>query len=70
VVGNPVDATELREVDPVSNEMIYLVRNGKTVAPDFRREFSRRCGVCVQACLYGVIRIAGPWDAKPEASVQ
>ncbi|MDD4136922.1 MAG: 4Fe-4S binding protein [Methanoregula sp.] len=70
VVACPVDTSELHTVDTVTTEQIYVVRDGRSVIPDFRGELSRRCGGCVQACPYGVIRLAGYGESRPAANVQ
>ncbi|MDD1689589.1 MAG: 4Fe-4S binding protein [Methanoregula sp.] len=70
VVACPVDATELHTSEPVNRGRICVVRDGKSVIPGFRGELSRPCGDCVQACPYGVIRIAGFREANPGARVQ
>jgi 4Fe-4S ferredoxin len=70
VVACPDDTSELQNVDPVTTYRTYRVRNGFSEIPGFRGELSRRCGDCVQACPYGVIRIAGHGEANLRASVQ
>jgi 4Fe-4S ferredoxin len=70
VVACPVDAFELRTVDPASREKIYLVMDRKSVILDFRSKLCAGCGVCVQVCPYGVIRLAGPWESRSAANVQ
>ena len=59
VVSCPVNALELSTVDPVTNEKIYAVRDGKSVHLDFRAELCAGCGVCIGACPYDVISLAG-----------
>jgi len=59
VVACPVDAIELYTVDPVTNEKIYQVRNGKSIVLDIREELCAGCGVCIGACPYDVIKLAG-----------
>ena len=59
VVACPVDALELYTVDPVTNEKIYQVKDGKSVIIDFKQELCAGCGVCVEACPYDVITLAG-----------
>ena len=70
VVACPVDTSELHIKDPVSKRRISVVRNGESVNPDFRGEFCAGYGVCVQACPYGVIRIAGSGSLGSVARVQ
>ncbi|MFZ1127778.1 4Fe-4S dicluster domain-containing protein [Methanoregula sp.] len=70
VVACPVDALELHTVNPVSNETIYAVRDGKSMVPGFPGEFRAGCGECVQACLHDGIRLTGPWETRAEAKVQ
>ena len=59
MVACPVDALELYTVDPVTSEKIYGVRDGKSVVIDFKQELCAGCGVCVEACPYEVITLAG-----------
>lgn len=59
VAACPVDALELHTVDPVTNEKIYTVQDGKSVVLDFKAELCAGCGVCVEACPYDVIQLAG-----------
>ncbi len=70
VVACPVDALELRMVDPVLTDKIYTVKDGKSIVLDVKGEFCAGCGVCVQACPHDVIRLAGPWETRAEAKVQ
>jgi len=58
VVACPVDALELFTIDPVTNEKIYGIEDGKSVVLDFKAELCAGCGVCVEACPYDVIRLA------------
>ncbi len=59
VAACPVDALELFTIDPVTNEKIYKVRDGKSVILDFKQELCAGCGVCIEACPYNVISLAG-----------
>jgi 4Fe-4S ferredoxin len=59
VVSCPVDALELHTIDPVTNEKIYGVRDGKSVHLDVKAELCAGCGVCIGACPYDVISLAG-----------
>jgi 4Fe-4S ferredoxin len=70
VVACPEDISELHTADSLSFERTAVIRDGKPFHPCFRGELSCPYGGYVQACPYGVIRIAGFWNAKPEASVQ
>jgi len=70
VVACPVDALELYTVDSVSKDKIYKVKDGKSIVLDFKSELCAGCGVCVQACPYDVIKLAGPWETRPQAKVQ
>jgi 4Fe-4S ferredoxin len=64
VVACPVDALELYTVDPITNEKIYKVKDGKSVVIDFKQELCAGCGVCVEACPHDVIRLAGRGDVR------
>jgi len=70
VVACPVGALELHTVDPVTNEKIYRVKNGKSIVIDIKSELCAGCGVCVEACPHDVIRLEGPWAPRSEAKVQ
>ena len=70
VVACPVDASELHIANPVSYDRTCVVRGGESVIPDFRGELCAGYGVCVQACPYGVIRIAGFGSLGSVACVQ
>lgn len=70
VVACPVGALELHTVDPVTNEKIYRVKNGKSIVIDIKSELCAGCGVCVEACPYDVIRLEGPWGSRSEVKVQ
>jgi len=59
VVACPVNALELFTLDPVTNEKIYVVRDGVSVSVDFKSELCAGCGVCVEVCPYDVIRLSG-----------
>ncbi|MDG6257463.1 MAG: 4Fe-4S binding protein [Methanomicrobiaceae archaeon] len=59
VAACPVDAIELNSVDPVTNEKIYKVHDGKSVILDINSELCAGCGVCIEACPYGVISLSG-----------
>jgi 4Fe-4S ferredoxin len=62
VVACPVNALELNTMDPVTDDKIYKVKNGRAVVLDVNQELCAGCGVCVQACPFDVIRLVGPWD--------
>jgi 4Fe-4S ferredoxin len=64
VVACPVDALELYTVNPVTDEKIYKVKNGKAIILDVNSELCAGCGVCVEACPMDVIRLAGPWETR------
>ena len=64
VVACPVNALELFTLDPVTNEKIYVVRDGVSVSVDFKSELCAGCGVCVEACPYDVIRLSGSGETK------
>ncbi|MFA5395471.1 MAG: 4Fe-4S binding protein [Methanomicrobiales archaeon] len=64
VVACPVNALELSVTDPVTDEKIYKVKNGRAVVLDVNHELCAGCGVCVLACPFDVIRLAGPWDSN------
>ena len=70
VVACPVDAMELHATESVVTDFVCRVRNGNPSSLISEGSSFAGCGVCVQACPYGVIRIAGPGYAKPEARVQ
>jgi 4Fe-4S ferredoxin len=59
VASCPVNALELYTVDPVTNEKIYSVKDGKSVSLDINMELCAGCGVCIGACPYDVISLAG-----------
>ncbi|MEN6610377.1 MAG: 4Fe-4S binding protein [Methanoregulaceae archaeon] len=69
VVACPVDALELYTVDPVTNEKIYQVKDGKSVVLDFKQELCAGCGVCVEACPYDVIKLAGRGELPSAVNV-
>jgi len=69
VVACPVDALELFTVDPVTNDKIYKVKDGKAMILDFNSELCAGCGVCVEACPHDVIRLAGRGAVMSEAKV-
>lgn len=62
-----MDALELYTEEPVTKEKIYKVKDGKALILDFNSELCAGCGVCVQACPYGVIKLAGPWESRAKA---
>jgi 4Fe-4S ferredoxin len=66
-VACPVDALELFTVDPVTDDKIYKVKDGKAIVLDVDHELCAGCGVCVEACPFDVIRLAGPWDSKSKS---
>jgi 4Fe-4S ferredoxin len=68
VAACPVDAIELNTVDPVTNEKIYKVKDGKSVILDINSELCAGCGVCIEACPYAVISLRGQ-GASPAARV-
>jgi len=72
VTACPVDALELFTVEPVTNDKIYSVQDGKSVVLDFKAELCAGCGVCVEACPYDVIALAGPaqtgFAGRPETA--
>jgi len=59
VVACPVNALELHTLDPVTNEKIYAVKDGKSINVDAKNELCAGCGVCVAACPYKVITLSG-----------
>jgi len=59
VAACPVNALEIYTIDPVTKEKIYQVQNGKSISLDLKAELCAGCGVCVDACPYKVIRLAG-----------
>lgn len=67
VVACPVDALELFTIDPVTDDKIYKVKDGKAIVLDVDHELCAGCGVCVEACPFDVIRLAGPWDSKSKS---
>jgi 4Fe-4S ferredoxin len=64
-----VDALELFTVNPVTKEKIYKVKGGKAVVLDFKSELCAGCGVCVEACPYDVIKLAGRGELPSAATV-
>ncbi|MDD1686676.1 4Fe-4S dicluster domain-containing protein [Methanoregula sp.] len=68
VVACPVDTSELHTADPESG--VCRVRGGESGIPDFRGQLCAGYGVCVQACPYGVIRIADLGSSGPVVRVQ
>jgi len=69
VVACPVDALELFTLDPITNDKIYKVKDGKAMILDFNSELCAGCGVCVEACPHDVIRLAGRGAVMSEAKV-
>ena len=67
VVACPVDALELYTIDPVTNEKIYQVMDGKSIVLDFKAELCAGCGVCVEACPMDVITLTGRGDSRDMA---
>jgi 4Fe-4S ferredoxin len=67
VVACPVDALELFSLDPVTNEKIYSVIDGKSAVLDFKAELCAGCGVCVEACPYDVITLSGSREERAAA---
>lgn len=59
VASCPVNALELYTKDPVTDEKIYAVKDGKSVSLDIKMELCAGCGVCIGACPYDVISLAG-----------
>ncbi len=70
VVACPVDALELYTLDPVTDEKIYKVKNGKATVLDFNAELCAGCGVCVKACPYDVIQLTGRWETGSKPLVE
>lgn len=67
VVACPVNALELRTVDPATTKKIYTVIEGKSTSLDINKELCAGCGVCVEACPYEVIRLVS--SQNPAAKV-
>lgn len=70
VVACPVDALELYTLDPVTDEKIYKVKNGKATVLDFNAELCAGCGVCIEACPYDVIQLTGRWETGSKPLVE
>jgi 4Fe-4S ferredoxin len=68
VAACPVNALEMYTVDPVSNEKIYAVKDGKSISLDLKSELCAGCGVCVGACPYKVITLSGRGEFPSEAA--
>jgi 4Fe-4S ferredoxin len=64
VVACPVNALELHTLEPVTNEKIYYVKDGKSINLDAKTELCAGCGVCVDACPYKVITLSGKGDTS------
>ncbi|AGB03591.1 hypothetical protein [Methanoregula formicica] len=70
VVACPGFAGELRAADSVPTDDVCRVGNGFPFFLISEGSSHAGSGVCVRACPYGVIRIAGPGYGIPEAGVQ
>jgi len=69
VAACPVNALAIYTIDPVTDEKIYQVRDGKAISLDLKTELCAGCGVCVEACPYKVITLSGRGEFPAQVAI-